>query len=280
MSQLQYEKILIKLDTLSQQLSVHSSPYILHDKIDKSKNIDSKSEISILLYTHSEYSFIWNATISLLQKYAGNIKIYWCCDSLHDYTLPESWSLYTYDTSLNWGSRIRGCLDLIQTKYIIYLQEDWLLIDNISMDKLNYLMNFMDEKNCRYLTTDIRQRFAVPPIQSIFPDYEFQKIYGHWMQPSIWNKELLYQIALTNCSIKEYEINESLKLTQNSLCYSIRNNRFKEVSTRSLFYPHIHAINGGKWTFIKYPTLKALVESYGVDTSMRDIDNTWTIDYQ
>jgi hypothetical protein len=280
MSNFQFEKILLKLDTLSQQLSAQSTPYVLHETIDAGKNIECKSDICIMMYSHSEYSFFWKAAIPLLEKYAGNIKIYWCCDTLADYVLPDNWTFHKYDPSLSWASRIKGCLDLITTKYVIYLQEDWLLIDNIEMDKLKYLMNFMDEKGCKYLTSDIRQRYDVPPIPSVYTHYEFQNIHGHWFQPSIWNKELLYSIALTDCKMNENEVGESLKLTHASVCYAIRNNRFKEVATRSLFYPHIHAMNGGKWTFIKFPCLKALLESYGIDTSKRGVDNSWIIDYQ
>jgi len=280
MSNFQFEKILLKLDTLSQQLSAQSTPYVLHETIDAGKNIECKSNICIMMYSHSEYSFFWKAAIPLLEKYAGNIKIYWCCDTLADYVLPDNWTFHKYDPSLSWASRIKGCLDLISTKYVIYLQEDWLLIDNIEMDKLKYLMNFMDEKGCKYLTSDIRQRYDLPPIPSVYTHYEFQNIRGHWFQPSIWNKELLYSIALTDCKMNENEVGESLKLTHASVCYAIRNNRFKEVATRSLFYPHIHAMNGGKWTFIKFPCLKALLESYGIDTSKRGVDNSWIIDYQ
>jgi hypothetical protein len=279
MSNFQFEKILLKLDTLSQQLSAQSTPYVLHETIDAGKNIECKSNICIMMYSHSEYSFFWKAAIPLLEKYAGNIKIYWCCDTLADYVLPDNWTFHKYDPSLSWASRIKGCLDLISTKYVIYLQEDWLLIDNIEMDKLKYLMNFMDEKGCKYLTSDIRQRYDLPPIPSVYTHYEFQNIRGHWFQPSIWNKELLYSIALTDCKMNENEVGESLKLTHASVCYAIRNNRFKEVATRSLFYPHIHAMNGGKWTFIKFPCLKALLESYGIDTSKRGVDNSWIIDY-
>jgi hypothetical protein len=280
MASFQFEKIILKLDSLSQQLSPQSTPYILHDTIEEGKNIECNSDICILMYSHSEYSFLWKAAIPLLEKYAGNIKIYWCCDSLADYVLPDNWTFHKYDTSLPWAYRIKGCLDLISTKYVIYLQEDWLLIDNIEMDKLKYLMNFMDKMGCKYLTGGIRQRFEVPPIPSVFTNYEFQKICGHWMQPSIWNRELLYNIASTGCKLTENEEYEPLKLTHNSLCYAIRNNRFKEVATRTLFYPHIHALYAGKWTFIKFPCLKALVESYGIDTSKREVDNSWIIDYQ
>lgn len=255
-----------------------SDSYVLHDTI--KPEVSGHPDICIVLYTHSEYSFVWKATVPLLNKYCKNIPIYWCCDSLNGYTLPESWIVHTYDTSLSWSFRVKGCVDLIKNKYIIYLQEDWLLIDNVSLDKLSYLIDFMEKNKCEYLTSQIRQKFTRPPTQSIYPDYEFQKICGHYFQPSIWSRNLLYKILELNISMKQCEIGEAYKLTVNSICYAIRNTRFKEVATRCLFFPHIHAINSGKWTFIKFPCLKALLDAYGVDTVTRGVDNRWILDYQ
>ena len=66
--------------------------------------------IPILVYTHSEYSFLWKAAIPLLERYAKGFQIIWCCDSLLDYKLPDSWTLYTYDPSLSWSFRVKACL--------------------------------------------------------------------------------------------------------------------------------------------------------------------------
>ena len=83
-----------------------------------------------------------------------------------------------------------------------------------------------------------------------------------------------------NIKMNENEIGAAYEITCNSICYAIKNTRFKEVHTRCLFFPHIHAIVGGKWTFIKFPCLKALLDAYDVDTVTRGVDTTWVIDYQ
>lgn len=41
MSNFQFEKILLKLDTLSQQLSAQSTPYVLHETIDAGKTLNA-----------------------------------------------------------------------------------------------------------------------------------------------------------------------------------------------------------------------------------------------
>jgi hypothetical protein len=90
---------------------------------------------------------------------------------------------------------------------------------------------------------------------------------------------LLYRISLEDIPLPLNETDIAYEITSKTICYGIVNTKFWNSTPRSLFYPHMHAIVQGKWTFLKYPTLKALVEAYGIDTSTRGIDTTWLIDY-
>jgi hypothetical protein len=295
MDTLQFTRLLRSLDSLSQQFSKISSPLYLDNENNiiqinshllsnnntiYKPNSDTKATFCILLYTHSEYSFLWKAAIPLLEKYASEFTIYWCCDSLLDYKLPGNFIPVFYDPKVNWSFRIKEALKIMNYEYVLYLQEDCLLIDNICPDKINYLTSFMKEKGCEFLMSDIREKWIEEPIPTIYEDYEFQRINGHWMQPAIWKKTLLDKIVLHDIALRDNEINEAYEITKKALCYVVRNTRFKEVSTRTLYFPHMHSIVGGKWTFFKYPTLKALLESYGIDTSTRGVDKTWIVDYQ
>ena len=105
----------------------------------------------ILMYTHSDYSFLWKATIPLLEKYA-KFDIVWCCDKLLDYKIPEYWTLYNYDVSLTWSSRVKGCIEktMENTDYILYLQEDWLPIDKMDEERIRYCMNIMAHNSIDY----------------------------------------------------------------------------------------------------------------------------------
>jgi hypothetical protein len=70
-------------------------------------------------------------------------------------------------------------------------------------------------------------------------------------------------------------------LSKDRNCFALCNIHHKtDMTTRALFFPHMHAIVQGEWTFFKYPCLKALVEAYGIDTSTRGINTTWIPDFQ
>jgi hypothetical protein len=42
----------------------------------------------------------------------------------------------------------------------------------------------------------------------------------------------------------------------------------------------MHAITTKKWTFKRYPEMKALLESYGVDTNVIEVTEEWITDYK
>ena len=235
--------------------------------------------IPILLYTHSEYSFIWNATISLLEKYAPNYEIYWFSDSLLNYVLPPNFKFCIYDPSLNWSLRLRKIVDIINSDYFIYLQEDWLLIDTIDNDKVTYLVNYMKDNAIEFMMSYKRENTSFIE-KSIYDGYDFFKIRGHYFQPAIWNKKLFMKILNIDVGLSDYESSIVNTITESAKCYSIIYTMTRDVSIPTLYFPHMHAINHGKWTFIRYPQLKGLLETYGIDTTTRGVSNDWITEYQ
>ena len=231
---------------------------------------------TIVLYTHSEYSFLWKAAIPLLEKYATNLEIVWCCDTLLDYKLPSHWKLYTYDPSLSYSSRIKGCIDeLKDTEYVLFLHEDWLLIDKIDHTRIEYCLRIMKANSIDFISSQNK----IPQISNIInsenEDYAFVFVQGYWLQPGIWKKSVLQELFSYDKPLNKIEKEEPEALMNSKRCLTIFHKKYvNHPSIRSFYYPHMHAINCGEWTFNKYPCLKALVESYGIDTSLRK-PNTW-----
>jgi hypothetical protein len=230
----------------------------------------------ILMYTHSDYSFLWKATIPLLEKYA-KFDIVWCCDKLLDYKIPDSWTLYNYDDSLTWSSRVKGCIEktMENTDYILYLQEDWLPIDKMDEERIQYCMNIMADNSIDYLTSQNYIPCHNEIYDTPYGDYKFKVILGYWLHPAIWKKSVLKELVSFDKPLSKAEKEEPEALMLSKFCVTIFNSKFiNHPSIRCFFYPHIHAINSGEWTFVRYPCLKAIVEAYGIDTSLRKI-NTW-----
>lgn len=234
--------------------------------------------IPIVVYTHSEYSFLWKAAIPLLTRYAKGFEIIWCCDSLANHTLPPTWRLYTYDPSLIWSERVKGCLETIYSEYLIYIQEDFLLIDELDSERIEFCLEFMKSYGSEFFMSSVNN---VTDSYYDFESYKILSMFSHYFQPAIWKKSLLYELSCLNVALNENESEKCYSITKDRKCLGIYDTLFeKDMTTRSFFFPHFHAITKGKWTFLKYPSLKALVEAYGIDTSTRGIDTEWTVNYQ
>ena len=233
----------------------------------------------IILHTHSQYSFLWKATISLLEKHASIFKIFWVSDTLLNYSLPDNFVFIQYQANMNWSERIKIALKEINDVYIFYIQEDWLLIDNIVISRIEWLLNFMEKNNVDFMMsyTTGKQTYQ-PIIKTDYHDYDIIKIKGHWLQPAVWKYTLFEKVVNLNISLKQLESKIVDDITESANCYSIVYNKNTYVSIPTFFFPHIHSIVNGEWTFNKYPNLKKIIESFEIDTTLRNINNTWLVD--
>ena len=234
--------------------------------------------IQFIVHTNSEYSFLWNAAIPLLEKYTpSDCKIFWLSDTMLNYSLPSKFVFCKYDPKLIWSLRFKECLELVDSEYFIYLQEDWLLIDTIDETKVLYLIQYMKDNTIEFMMSYSREEETFVE-KSKYEDYDFVKIRGHYMQPAIWDKKLFMKLINLNIPLKEYELTLANTITERANCYAIKYTKSRDVSIPTLYYPHMHAIVGGKWTFPKYPQLKALVMSYGINPTTRGVDTMWLPD--
>jgi hypothetical protein len=246
--------------------------------------------ISILVYTHSEYSFMWKAFIPLLEKYARNIKIHWLYDNSADVEVinkevPPNWIKHTYDENLIWTKRVLNVLNEIQDEYILFLHEDWLPISDIKIEILNEMTHFMKNQNCNFLlsyahiSTTSRQE-GIPTSND---NYFFYAENNHVFQPAIWNKNVFIEFCSTlNKSKNHNEDGDCLNFMGNKNCWSVQNlSTVTSLRTKnSLFFPHMHALSQGLWNFTKYPSLKTFLEEFGIDTNTRGIHSWWELDTQ
>ena len=244
-------------------------------------------DIPLLIHTHSEFSFLWKAAIPLLQRYAAGFKIYWITESLGGYQMPADWEVRFYDPALPWSARMAPVLKEIPNEYVIYLQEDWLLIDTLSADRLAGFVKFMKERSCEFLmsfpcpTCDFFYSEKVPSYVTTVGKAVFHRRPHHYMQPAIWKKSLLEEVCAVPLKLSEYENRWSIDLTGARNCMGVSNSDYKNChSTTSLMFPHMHAIHNGQWTFKRYPTLRALIEAYGIDTSDRTVNDYWLMGFQ
>jgi hypothetical protein len=249
-----------------------------------------KSKISILIYTHSDYSFIWPALIGQMKEYIGkDIEVHFgynnTIDDIINYNIPDDWIQHTYKDGIVWTKRVNSLLKEIDSEYILFIHEDWIPTNNVSKKILLEACNFMDTVDCGFLLS--YSHFSVTDSQDgIFTGYEDYYYYeedSHIFQPAIWKKTVFSEFCeVLNKEKNQNEDTQCLAFMRNKKCYSVQN--LKTVrqyrTTNSLIFPHMHCLSEGLWNFTKYPTLKKLLDDYGIDTNSRGIHTWWELDTQ
>jgi hypothetical protein len=248
------------------------------------------SKISILVYTHSEYSFMWKPICELLKKYVTNIDIHWLFEESADNQLvnlyvPLEWYKHTYNENMIWTKRVLKALNEINDDYILFLHEDWLPINYIKLDVLNKMITFMKNQKCGFLLSysHISRTSTQEGIFTGFKDYFYYSEDNHIFQPAIWNKNVFIEFcSVLNKSKHQNEDRECLDFMKSKNCWSVQNRETVTTfrTTNSLLFPHMHALSEGLWNFKKYPTLKVFLESFDVDTNTRGTHPWWEIDTQ
>ena len=243
--------------------------------------------ISILVYTHSEYSFLWKAMIPLLKKFVKDITIHWLYNDNADLnhiepTIPNHWIKHTYNESVIWTERVGNALKNINDNYILFLHEDWLPIDNITIDILNDMILFMYKNDISFLLSysHISTTSTNPGIFSGYDKYYFYRENAHVFQPAIWNKLVLQEFCKMKKTKHQNEDYECLNFMRTKTTASIQNiDTVLSIRTKnSLFYPHFHAMSEGLWNFTKYPELKPFLQNFDIDTDSRGIHTWWELD--
>lgn len=248
------------------------------------------STISILIYTHSDYSFIWPALIGQIDKYIDkDFEIHFLyndtVDDINLYDIPKNWIKHVYNDNLIWTKRVNSVLSKIKSEYTLFLHEDWIPIGNVSKKLLEKMCDFMTDNNWDYLLS--YSHFSVtdnqPGIFTGYDDYYFYKSDSHIFQPAIWKHSVFEEFSSTLDKAKnQNEDQECLSFMRNKNTYEVQNVKTVRQyrTTNSLIFPHMHTLAEGLWTFTKYPTLKDLLDSYGIDTNTRGIHTWWELDTQ
>lgn len=246
--------------------------------------------VPILVYTHSEYSFMWKAMVPLLKKYASDFEIHWLYEStadtgLIDEWIPSSWIRHTFDESDIWTKRVGKCLLNIDSEYVLFLHEDWLPIATISIQIMSDMVKFMKQVNCGFLLSyaHISTTSRNEGIFSEYDKYYFYPEQNHIFQPAIWNMRIFREFCFSlNKSKHQNEDHDCLQFMGARGCWSVQNRDTVTTlrTTNSLFFPHMHALSEGLWNFGKYPTLKVLLEVFGIETNTRGVHTWWELDSQ
>lgn len=164
----------------------------------------------LLIHTFNQYEFLWDGCLKAWEKYDQEFPIYFGTDTEGHKRTDFGKMKVIYSGVGSWSDRLTNLLTKIDSKYVLYVQEDhWpYIIPNfgkfLDLVQKYDLLRLQIAENHRYYTTYERDGLH-------FFDLKSKYLVSH--QPSIWDRKFFLQQIQYNETpwINEYEGSKRLK---------------------------------------------------------------------
>ena len=207
------------------------------------KKILYDKECSVVVSSCDAFSDVWESFFKLFFKY-------WPDCPFSIYLISET-KKYPDERIINinigedkkWASNMKVALKEIDTPYIIYLQEDYLLESKVDTKKVLELLEIIKKEKAAYL-----KLYPSPAPHKNFKDYidigEINKggKYSISLQAAIWNKNILENIIIDGESGWDMEFKGSIRSKDIK-------EPFLSVHEKTLDYFYTTAIKKGVWFY-------------------------------
>lgn len=159
-----------------------------------------------------KYHDLWKPFFTLFFKYWKDcpFPIYLCSNKIK---YPDSRvKTILVGQDLSWASNCKKCLEKINTKYIILLQEDFLLLKDVNTQKIIELATYMEKREAACM----RLYPSPPPNKTLADNREIGEIvkgadYRVSLQAAIWNKNIFYTLLENGESPWDFESYGSIR---------------------------------------------------------------------
>ena len=213
--------------------------------------------MKILLYTHSDYSWVWKYWHQQTDKYLNDYEKICLVNSTS--TFRDDYQSIKYDDSKDYRHRILSCLDrLNDNDIVLFCHEDMFLYDQPNYSLIKYFTSLILNDKCDLIKlvrafenlekSNLHEKLFKNPDKQLFS-----------IQPSLTKVKTLKYIYNTvpGNNIWEFEANTTKEYLKNlvSLCsYDINIDKKRgKFHYDSSVYPYIcTAVIKGKWNFKEY----------------------------
>ena len=213
--------------------------------------------MKLLLYTHSDYSWVWKYWHQQTDKYLSDIKKICLVNSNSEFR--DDYNIFRYDDRMNYKNRVISCLKKIdEEEVVIFLHEDMFLYDLPKFDILNEYKDLIVQEKCHSIKLirafENLEQSILHKNLLINPSYQLFSI-----QPTLIKVKTLKNIFLNvpGDNIWVFESNTSNKYLKNFISLCSFNKNFDKKRGKyhydSSIFPYIcTAVIKGKWNFKEY----------------------------
>jgi hypothetical protein len=226
-----------------------------------------------VVYTHSNCSDLWEMFIKQNQKHIG-WPIFFITNQLIP-NFPEE-SQYVYNDNDNYSDVWIAVLNKINTDYFIYLQEDFILYDNVKIHKLNEYTEVLKNSDYSFVRL-IKSGEVNQKITDTLFEISPTNVFIFAMQTTIWKTKDYIDILQNVHEEKWLETPRYMEyMSKNNIKgLSHYDNEPKRGGNHydSNVYPYIAtALVKGKWIMSEYQIeLSPILIKYNIDLKIRGI---------
>lgn len=239
--------------------------------------------LTLCTYTHTNCSDLHQVYLDRIKKYFGNINHVVFCNNntIHENTI-------IYDNNSSFYEQMIFCLSAVETEYIIYSQEDYILYDYVKISIIKEFINIMEKDKSisfiRLIKSDINIEDESNEYNNdLFIINSVNNSYYYSSQATIWRKDIIKKMLKlskpqsirdeqqnsANLVIAEAELLHDHKMK--GLCSYMNGKKVGLNHHNSCIYPYIAtAIINGKWNYSEYKTeLDKIFSEYKIDKNIR-----------
>jgi hypothetical protein len=238
------------------------------------------SNVACITYTTSKYADAWPIHFGQLDKHLKGIKSYVFSDfgSEHKFNFGAHRLVEHDDAEPYWNQYTKG-LHHVEEDYVIYLQEDFFLYNDVNHALLHNAIKFLQNSDYDYVRL-IRCGFQTPlnkHVKDNIFEVDMSTDDAFSMQVTLWKKNRLDELYLHVKSEKWLEgphWNKGCRELEIKGTFSWNGEpKVGKYHYDSIIWPHVcTAINKGQWNMDEYPmVMKNLMFEYNVDVSKRGV---------
>lgn len=236
--------------------------------------------VSLLTYTHSKAKDVHKAYFDRLKKYYPTLQHnYATCNELIDNSVGFVGNCIVYDDNSPYSEQMLNALRQIETDYVIYCQEDYILFNHVDADLIGSYVRLMDADDSIGFVRLIKSGVGISNIR-YRDDLYYVGIkdnqYYFSTQATIWKRQVLINMFLRS-KVKSIfdEINNTSHLLDLGIfgLYSENVGSLVGGHYNSKAFPYIAtAIVKGNWNVSEYgEELNRVFREYNINPYERGI---------
>lgn len=238
-------------------------------------------DYAIVVNANSNSKDIWPMFFGQLEKFYADQKIYVFSD-IED-PIIEKYSVIKYDPLEMFRSQYLKCIQQVKEKFVLYLNDDYILYDKADEEKISDCVNVLQENNnisCIRFTRG--PNFTLSKFKDNLYYLTHNQEYFYSQTATLWKRDILEKIHFLgpdkHIGLKgethghfEYEANKICKdLDLSGLIY-FDNEEKRGGHYDSKIFPYIaSALIKGRWNMSEYVNeLSKLIKDYKIDITKR-----------